>query len=287
MMQLPFDVIIGRQGHESCPGVRLYEPRPVRTVGDWQQTVMIYEPEEECAAPVPAFVFFHGGGFEQGHPAAAGRMAKTLALALGIKTFSFSYRLGTSQKPSYPHPVEDAEFAWQWMKDHAAEQGVDSNRLLLSGDSAGCCVAALALTTGRCPGALGFLGYWGPLDFIARWYDRGQTAGAERSLLGRDYEEDPVAYHQASPLTHVKRGLPPALFVYGRQDRVVHAHQGELGVAAWRSVGSRAELCICDRIGHAEGGDDPADVRHFLERTCTFVASLLGSGFGERQISYR
>lgn len=85
---------------------------------------------------------------------------------------------------------------------------------------------------------------------MARWFDKHENPGAERDLLGTDYKTDPALYHRANPITYVNAPLPPALFIYGRQDRTAHARQGRIGDAAWKAAGAHSELIIIDNIGH-------------------------------------
>jgi acetyl esterase len=88
----------------------------------------------------PVLLYFHGGGFALGNPAATAETTATLASVSGCVVVSADYRLA----PEHPYPAahDDAVAALRWVRDHAGELGVDAARLAVAGDSSG---GALAL----------------------------------------------------------------------------------------------------------------------------------------------
>ena len=281
-----FAAILDSQGHEPCPGVTLRLDIEIRPASDGlpRQIAAIYAPAERAAAPAPALLAFHGGGFCAGDPHGAGAIAKTLALALGVVTISVSYRLGTAEKPTGPGILDDAARAWAWLHAHAAELNLDPARVAVSGESAGCLLAghlavrspfvAAALDSARLPRPAAFYCQWGPIDFVARWYDNGENPGAEVNILGPGgYVARPAAYHRLSVLAHAHQpSLPPALFVYGRTDSVVHPRQGALGAAAWGECGAHAETLILPHIGHCVTVDNRTQRQQWLEKAAVFAS---------------
>lgn len=281
-----FDAILDSQGHDPCPGVTLRSHIEIRSATDGlpRQIVVIYSPAKRSADPSPALLAFHGGGFSGGDPHGVGAIAKTLALTLGVVTVSVSYRLGSTDNPTGPGIIDDASHAWLWLHAHAAEIGLNPSRVAVAGESAGCLLAghlavrsplvATAMESTKLPTPVAFYCMWGPLDFVARWYDNGENPGAEVNILGPGgYPVRPSAYHWLSVLTHARRPtLPPALFVYGRNDPIVHARQGALGAAAWTECGSHAETVILPHIGHGVTEDNRAQRRQLLEKAVAFAS---------------
>jgi acetyl esterase/lipase len=262
------DAILDQPGESPCPGVEVELSRPLGAAparpgqDPHELRALIFRPTRRPAAPAPALISWHGGGFQWGSPEGCGPLAKVLALTLGITTIAPTYRLATPQKPTFPGVLDDALHAWRWVQARAAEFNIDPARVAVAGESAGNLLAMhLAVASPFIPYAPGeprpaaYLCQWGPLDFVARWFDLNESAGPESVLLGADYTTNPGLYHQASPLAHARGKLPPALLVFGRQDTLVHPRQGRLALAAWQAAGSHAELQVVQNIGHGTIGD--------------------------------
>ncbi len=270
--------ILDLQGHEPCPGVEIEFERPLGAASDGGPDLQasIFRPTKRPKAPVPVLLAFHGGGYINGDPNACGELAKHLALTLGIPTVSASYRLATPAHPTYPGILADAIHAYRWVLTQAAELAVDPRRIIVSGESAGVVLAAhLAVAspligfTPDEPRPVAFISQWGCVDFVARWFDRNEKPGAENNLFGAGYAENPQPYFESSAIAYAHGALPPALFIYGRQDPVVHARQGKLGHAAWQAAGAHSELDILPNIGHGVEGDN-------REQRASFLATITG-----------
>ncbi|MGH9645874.1 MAG: alpha/beta hydrolase, partial [Bryobacteraceae bacterium] len=95
--------------------------------------VRVYRPKNNQT--LPALIFFHGGGFVICNLDTHDRQCRVLANASGCAVISVDYRLAPEHK--YPAAVEDAYSATRYIAEHAAEFGVDPNRIAVGGDSAG------------------------------------------------------------------------------------------------------------------------------------------------------
>src|SRR3569623_1489964 len=89
----------------------------------------------------PGFVFFHGGGLVAGSIATHDRIAAALAHVTGCRLVSVDYRLAPEHK--YPAAVDDAIAATEWVAREASSLGIDDERLVVGGDSAGATLAAI------------------------------------------------------------------------------------------------------------------------------------------------
>jgi acetyl esterase/lipase len=99
----------------------------------------LYAPEGH--APAPGFIFFHGGGMVAGSIATHDRVAAALAEATGCRLISVDYRLAPEHK--FPAAIEDAIAATEFVARNGAGLGIDAEKLVIGGDSAGATLAAV------------------------------------------------------------------------------------------------------------------------------------------------
>lgn len=88
---------------------------------------------------LPTIVWVHGGAWVAGTKGAVANYLRILA-AEGNTTVGVEYSTGFGA--TYPKPVIQVNEALTFVKDHAAELGVDPRRIVLAGDSAGAQIAA-------------------------------------------------------------------------------------------------------------------------------------------------
>jgi acetyl esterase len=101
----------------------------------------IYTPQQPAARPLPALVFFHGGGCVFGDIDTHDGLCRMLAAESGCAVVSVGYRRAPEHR--FPAAVEDSYAATQWVADHAAELGLDAGRIAVGGDSAGAGLAVV------------------------------------------------------------------------------------------------------------------------------------------------
>src|SRR5437868_7633371 len=107
-------------------------------------------PAGRAAAPRPFVVYVHGGGWLSGHTRQSGafqnwpNVLASLA-ARGYVVASVEYRL--SSEARFPAAVQDLKAAIRWLRSQASIYGIDRNRGLVWGASAGGQLAALAATS--------------------------------------------------------------------------------------------------------------------------------------------
>jgi acetyl esterase len=97
-------------------------------------TVRAYTPIAPGQSPIPAIVYFHGGGFVMGDLDTHDGVCRTLANESGCRVLSINYR----RAPEHPFPaaIEDAFAAVKWVEDSATEIEIEPNGIAVAGDSA-------------------------------------------------------------------------------------------------------------------------------------------------------
>jgi acetyl esterase/lipase len=210
----------------------------------------IYEPDE-ADGPLPAVVVVHGGAWFQGEKSAYafGLHDRWLA-AQGYVVFDVQYRLGSR----WPAPLADVKCAIRWVRTNAARYNVDPDRVAVMGRAAGAHLALMAAYTANDPaypsgcfsdnGAISdsvqaVVVSYPPTDLRLWPAERG---GAIEQLLGGLPEDIPDVYENASPVTHVRPGLPPTLLIHGQRDRTVPPVQSELLANSLRAAGVTSVL---------------------------------------------
>jgi acetyl esterase/lipase len=217
----------------------------VYTPEDWPAPVMgdFYRPKS--LTPVPAVLLIHGGGWTGGDgrwqmdPIAI-RLAKR-----GYAVLNVTYRL--APRWIYPAPVDDLREAVKWIRTHAAERGMDPERIATFGYSAGGYLAALtgfgvggedlkirAVVAGGAPSDLSF-------------YPGGKLVP---QFLGGTRQEIPERFREASPVNHVAPDSPPVFLYHSTADRLVKPEHAYAMVAALEEKGVPHEVHWIRGRGH-------------------------------------
>ena len=100
---------------------------------------------------LPALVFFHGGGWVIGDLETHDVLCRQITAEAGVSVISVDYRVAPEHK--FPAAVDDAWAATRWVAAHAAELGIDAERIAVGGDSAGGNLAAVIALLARDAGA--------------------------------------------------------------------------------------------------------------------------------------
>jgi len=128
---------VGRVEERSVPG----------PAGDIR--LRLYWPN--AAAPLPAIVYYHGGGHIIGSLDTHDLVARNLCAGVGALVVSVDYRMGPEHK--FPAAVEDSFAALKWVHANARELGANPARIGVHGDSAGANLAAVTALLARDAGS--------------------------------------------------------------------------------------------------------------------------------------
>ncbi|MFC8277519.1 alpha/beta hydrolase [Streptomyces sp. NPDC057271] len=205
--------------------------------------------------PLPLLYYMHGGGMIMGNaPSVLPGVLDAWAVTLELAVISVEYRL--APHAPYPGPVEDCYAGFVWAAEHAAELGVDPDRVLVGGKSAGGGLAAALALLNRDRGGprpIGQLLLCPMLDDRGDTFSSHQMAGVDtwdrtsnttawQALLGDLYGASDVPPYAAPARATDLSGLPPAYIDVGstetfRDEAVAYAD------AIWRA-GGQAELHV-------------------------------------------
>ncbi len=233
--RLPADVTV----QENIP----YDTHP--------QTVMdIYKPAGK--GPHPAMIVIHGGGWTGGAKASMVDNWVVRYLEKGFVVANVEYRLAAVA--TAPAAVEDALKAANFFFDNAKKYGVDPKRVAVTGSSAG---GHLALMVGMTPKSakLGkpvkiraVINFYGITDVDDQLHGPNMRKyaitwvpdGPERTAIAR----------RVSPMTYVRKDVPPVLTLHGDADATVPYQHGINITKALNEAGAKAEMISVPKGAH-------------------------------------
>jgi acetyl esterase/lipase len=214
------------------------------------------------APPHPVVYNTHGGGMVAGNNRTV-ELARELGRAeiLQMAVVAVDYRLAPEHPD--PAPLDDCYAGLTWLAEHAAALGLDAGRIIVSGNSAGGCLAAglalLARDRGRpelmgqmlqCPmlddrcrtpsmSQLREAGLWDGLSNLAGW----------TALLGERRGAEDVSCYAAPARAPDVSGLPP-LFVDVGSVEALRDEAVEYTRRVWLA-GGQAELHVWSGAFHS------------------------------------
>jgi acetyl esterase/lipase len=196
----------------------------------------------------PALVYLHGGGWILGDKREQGIPLCNHLATLGWVCINANYRL--SPGATYPDHVVDAKAAIAWLREHAADYGVDPDFIALAGGSAGAHIAAMtALTPGDRSLQPGFEDRDTSVQSMVTCYGVYDTTGRP-GAMHEDFlamffgplvikafpEEAPEKFAAASPRDHVDKVSMPWLALQGDADTLTPVNGARDFVAALREA---------------------------------------------------
>ena len=220
-----------------------------RKIGETELKVWIFDPAQKSTKPLPAIVFFFGGGWTGGSPTQFEPQSRHLA-GRGMIAIVADYRVKTRQDAKPADCVSDAKACVRWVRANAARLGIDPERIAVGGGSAGGHLAASVATlpgldtakddksVSCLPNALVL---FNPGTVMAPFPGldlKGFGAGLDKARFGCEPTE-------ISPIHHVKKGTPPTIIFHGKADTTVPYSTVEKFAEVMKATGNR-----CDLIGY-------------------------------------
>ena len=213
----------------------------------------IFNPKQATGKD-PAIVFFFGGGWQAGTPAQFIEQAKFLS-SRGMVSIIADYRVCSRDKIRAKFCISDAKSAIRWVRKNAKNLGIDENKIVSSGGSAG---GHLAAATGTVP------------YFDEEFEDQsisskpnamvlfnpglitssvnGFTINDERLKNTRiRIGDDPI---KASPYHYINKNTVPTITFHGLNDKTIPYQTVELYDKKMKELGNISELHLYEGEDH-------------------------------------
>jgi acetyl esterase/lipase len=255
---------------EVASGYRLAPNITYLRAGGRDLMLDVYQPRG-VSAPNPTLIYYHGGGWTNGSKEGSA-LTFLPYLEMGWTVVNVAYRL--ADVAHAPAAVEDCRCALRWVYRNAEQYGFDVSKIVVTGNSAG---GHLALATGflpetagldrQCPGnrnrawstgttstdelkvaaVVNWYGITDVLDLARR--PPGISGSFTEAWLGSGSDRDAVA-KRVSPMTYIRRDLPPVISIHGDADPIVPYDQGTRLHEALDAAGVPNELVTVPGGGH-------------------------------------
>jgi acetyl esterase len=182
------------------------------------------------AAPLPSVLYIHGGGWVRGNAATHDRLVRELAVGVNAAVVFVEY--DRSPEVHYPVAIEQVYATARWITRDGADEGLDTSRLAVAGDSAGGNMAAAVAILAKQRGDVNFVhqSLYYPVTDAAQDTDSYREFADGPFLTARTMawywdaylpEQDRRAEITASPLRASiddLAGLPEALVIVDEND---------------------------------------------------------------------
>ncbi len=226
-----------------------YKPDEVKvykTVGELKLKIEQFTPEgHKTSDSRPAVVFFFGGGWVSGKTTHFYQQAAEFAQQ-GVVAFTADYRVASRHKTTPFEAVEDAKSAIRWVREHAVELGIDPDRIIAAGGSAGGHIAG-------CTGVIKGLDAMGEdlsissvpnaMVLFNPVLDTTET-GYGLAKVGEQRKTEVSLTHQVMP------GIVPTIVFHGTKDKTVPFENAERFHKLMIEAGNNCKLVAAEGKGH-------------------------------------
>ncbi len=241
---------------------------------------------EDSTKHYPCIVWICGGAWammdRSAHLAYLTELART-----GFAVASVEYR--TTNEALYPKQLEDVKAAIRYLRAHSERYNIDTERFGVMGESAGGYLTAMAALVedpvfdvgehteysskvqAACP-------WYPPADVSSFPYETPLQAAAmpESLLLGKNVMLHKEEALKISPVTYVRKDVPPFMIIHGLEDNTVPFTQGEL-------LYEKMEEAGCDVRLIAIEGADHADLQFFQKEIWQRISGFFHEKLGEAE----
>lgn len=246
-----------------------HEQHVYKTAGGKRLRMYVtFPPDWKVSDSRPAMVFFFGGAWTDRYMGQFTHQANYFARR-GMVTARADYRVKSTDGVTPDECVRDARSAVRWIRQHAAELGVDPGKLAVAGGSAGAHLAACQFINSSVDDAQDDVAVSTvPQAMVLYNPALDLTGDALRKRVQGNYE----LAKKISPTLHVDKDTPPAILFYGTKDFRLKLHGVPYSKQA-KANGVRVEMFLAEGQTHGFFNQPPWRERTLIA-TDSFLASL-------------
>jgi acetyl esterase len=233
-----------------------------------QEDLYLYvlRPVNKPTKPVAAIIYFVGGGWVKGSVEYQ-LMVSAWWRDQGIIAITADYRVQSRHNTSPLECIADAKSAVRYVRSHAAELGVDPNKIIVGGGSAGGHIAACTFLDG---------GDEKGEDLSVS--TKPNALVLHNPVLGEGFRPDFFKEHpEFSPINNVKPGWPPTILSHGTKDTTVPYSGAVNFTKKMKKAGNDVQLITVKDAEHS--CDWPVSNPNFLPTLTEMTQFLVRHGF--------
>jgi acetyl esterase/lipase len=219
--------------------------------GSTDLTLDVYQPPAGVTSKRTAIIHLFGGGFFTGNKNAGYIVNDIKALGpKGYTNISANYRLQT--QGSWPSQIEDVKAAIRWTRANAGRLGIDANKIVVAGYSAG---GMLSLMAGGTNGKKEFEGTGGNAGVssdVNACIGVYPLASAQIATgLFPQGQATPENIAAASPTSYISKTFAPTIFIHGTNDNTVPVQSSIDFWTKLHALGVPSALTLIQGADHA------------------------------------
>ncbi len=237
-----------------------------------QEDMYLYllRPEGKAKKVLPAIIYFTGGGWVNGS------VDSQIANAAwfrdqGIIGITADYRVKSRHGTSPVECIQDAKSAVRYVRIHAKELGIDPDKIIVAGGSAGGHIAACTSISGE-----------DEPDEDLTISSKGNALVLHNPVLGEGFGEAFFTEHpEFSPILHINKGWPPTIISCGTADKTTPFAVAQKFTRLMIEAGNTCELIPVKDADHS--CDWPASNPNFLPTLQQMTQFLVEQKFIPKQ----
>lgn len=229
-----------------------------KTIDDVELAMHIFfPPDHRVEEKTPGIVFFHGGGWNGGGPEHFHNQSIYFA-SRGMVCLSAQYRTKKGHGTSPAECVKDAKSAMRWVKTNARQLGIDPEKIMAGGGSAGGHMAAATATV---------------KGFNEEGEDTTVTCRPKALVLfnpvahngpeGYGYGRVKEYYKAFSPFHNLGKDTAPTIIMLGTKDTAFKPKLAKQYKSKMDGFGARCDLILYEDQEHAFFNIDRNEELHY------------------------